>query len=363
MSVTKSNAGEIKGIQARGSAETSAPFVQENSIARKSADNPSKDQLKAGFKRMYRLSWLSLAYQIGATVLVGLIVGNSQAMKTEWIENALAIIPIIGVLLTYNTENKKPEKSHPFGHHRAGTIAFVAAAFALAGVGTYLFYDSLMNLINSEYPSIGGITLFGRTFWHGWLMIGVMTFTAVPPMLLARAKIPVAKLIHDKPLFADADMNRANWLSNGAGVIGLFLVAFGFWWGDSAAALLISLDIMRDGYANVIKSLSDVMDRHPVDLETGREHPIVDKIENVVRALPFVNDERTLIREHGRYLFAEIFIEPNELMPEAIDAARLVRESVMPLDWRLQHIAVEFTDDLNSAAAVLTREQLDIEPD
>lgn len=325
-------------------------------------NNPSKEALKAGFQKMRRLARFSLAYQIGATVLVGLTMGNSQAMKTEAIENALAIIPILGVLLTYNTENKKPEKSHPFGHHRAGTIAFLAAAFALAGVGTYLFYDSLTNLFYREYPSVGGFTLLGYTFWHGWLMIAVMAFTAVPPMLFARAKIPVAKLIHDKPLYACADMNRANWLSNGAGVVGLVLLAYGFWWGDSLAALFISLDIMRDGYGNVFKSLSDVMDRHPVDLETGRQHPIVDEVSRVLRALPFVADERTLIREHGRYLFAEIFIEPNERMPSAVLATRQVREAVMPLDWRLQHIAVEFTDGLKDAAAVLNGKQLELEP-
>lgn len=335
----------------------------QSSLSQKTEDSSSKDELKAGFKKMYRLASWSLAYQIGATVLIGLTMGNSQAMKTEWIENALAIIPILGVMLTYNTENKQPEKSHPFGHHRTGTIAFLAAAFALAGVGTYLFYDSLINLIYREYPSIGGITLFGYTFWHGWLMIGVMAFTAVPPILFARAKIPVAKLIHDKPLYACADMNRANWITNGAGVIGLGLVAYGFWWGDSLAALLISLDIMRDGYGNVVKSLSDVMDRHPVDLETGQQQQIVDEVRRVLRALPFVADERTLIREHGRYLFAEIFIEPNDRMPPAVIATRQVREAVIPLDWRLQHVAVEFTDELNNSAAVLTREQLEIEPE
>ncbi len=335
----------------------------QSSLSQKPESSSSKDELKAGFKKMYWLAWLSLAYQVGVTLVVGLTMGSSQAMKTEWIENALAIVPITGVLLTYNTENKPPEKQHPFGHHRSGTIAFAAAAFALAGVGTYLFFDSLTNLVHREYPSIGGITLLGRTFWHGWLMIVVMAFTAIPQMLLARAKIPVAKLIHDKPLYACADMNRANWITNGAGVIGLGLVACGFWWGDSLAALLISLDIMRDGYLNVVKSLSDVMDRHPVDLETGCQHSIVDEVERVLRALPFVADERTLIREHGRYLFAEIFIEPNERMPSATVASRQVREAIMSLDWRLQHVVIEFTDELNSSAAVLTRKQLEIEPE
>ena len=339
-----------------------AGTLEADAVHHEDAPQPSKDELRAGFRSMRKLAWMSLAYQIGATLLVGFTVGNSQAMKTEWIENALAVIPITGVLLTYHTENKHPEPRHPFGHHRSGTIAFVSAAFTLACVGTYLFYDSLTNLIHREYPSIGGLMLFGYTFWHGWLMIGVMAFTAIPQVLLARAKLPVAKLIHDKPLHACAEMNRANWATNGAGVIGLALVAYGFWWGDSLAALIISLDIMRDGWTNVAKSLSDVMDHHPVDLESGAQHPIVEQVGRVLRALPFVADERTLIREHGRYFYAEIFIRPNKHMPPVSAASQRVRAALMSLDWRLQHIVVEFTDDPHKAAAVLTRKQLGIEP-
>jgi divalent metal cation (Fe/Co/Zn/Cd) transporter len=139
------------------------------------------------------------------------------------------------------------------------------------------------------------------------------------------------------------------------------LMAWGFWWGDALAALIISLDIMRDGWTNVAKSLSDVMDHHPVDLETDRQDPLVTEVHRTLRALPFVVDEKTLIREHGRYIYAEIFIQPNDRMPSATEASRLVREAILPLDWRLQHIAIEFTDNLKDAANVLTREELEIE--
>jgi divalent metal cation (Fe/Co/Zn/Cd) transporter len=322
---------------------------------------PSKEELREGFAKMRKLEWITLAYQIGAAALLGALMGGSQAMKTEWLENLLAIIPVAGVLLTFQTENKQQDKERPFGYHRAGTIAFVGAAFALAGIGTYLFYDSLMNLINREYPAIGGFNVFGHTIWHGWLMMGAMFVTLVPPVILGRAKVPIAKLLHDKALHADAEMNRANWLTNGAGIIGLLLVAWGFWWGDSLAALIISVDIMRDGWLNVAKSLSDVMDHHPVDLETGRQDPLVTDVHRTLRALPFVADEKTLIREHGRYIYAEIFIQPNDRMPPATEASRLVREAVLPLDWRLQHIAIEFTDNLKEDANVLTREELEIE--
>jgi hypothetical protein len=106
--------------------------------------------------------------------------------------------------------------------------------------------------------------------------------------------------------------------------------------------------------------LSDVMDHHPVDLETDAEDAIVAQVERTLRALPFVTEQRVLMREHGRYLFAEIFIQPNDALPPATIASRQVREAVMPLDWRLQHLVVEFTEDL-STANIVTRTELDIE--
>ncbi len=93
----------------------------------------------------------------------------------------------------------------------------------------------------------------------------------------------------------------------------------------------------------------------------GREDPIVADVHRTLRALLFVADEKTLIREHGRYLYAEIFIQPNDQIPPVTEASRLVREAVLPLDWRLQHIVVEFTDNLKDSANVLTREELEIE--
>jgi divalent metal cation (Fe/Co/Zn/Cd) transporter len=346
--------GDTPGVETASNAEAPRPASQGH------ARGPSKDELRAGFAKMWRLEWITLVYQIGAAALLGFLMGGSQVMKTEWMENALAIIPVAGVFLTCRTENIPPSQRHPFGHHRGGTIAFLAAAFVLAGIGTYLCYDSLMKLIHREYPAIGGYTAFGHTFWHGWLMIAAMFLTAIPPVLLAHAKIPVARLLHDKPLHADAEMNRANWMTNGTGIIGLGLVAWGFWWGDALAALLISLDIMRDGWTNVARSLSDVMDHHPVDLETDEEDSIIADVHRALRGLPFVADQRVLIREHGRYLFAEIFIEPNDPMLPATTATRQVREAVMPLDWRLQHLAVELTDDIGTAD-IVTREELEIE--
>ena len=319
---------------------------------------PSKEtELKAAFGQMRRLGWIALGYQIAATALLGSLMGGSQSMKTELLENLLGAVPIIGLLIAHRMESKGQDVQRPFGYHRAATITFVAAAFTLAGMGAYLLFDSASVLWRREHPVINNISLLGYTIWMGWLMMGAMAITGIVPVILGRFQAPLAIILHDKPLHACAEMNRANALTNGAGVIGLLLVANGFWWGDAVAALLISFDILHDGWINVARSLSDVMDRSPVDLETNRQCPSIAQVHRAVLALPFVAERCVLMREHGRFFFAEIFIKPNEQMPDVIEATRQVREALLPLDWRLQHVVVEFTDDVHAASQIPAQQE------
>ena len=324
---------------------------------------PSAEELRQGFAKMRRLEWLTLLAQGVAAMLAFSVAGNSQVMRTEWLENMLAVVAAAGALLTASADDRKQDDERPFGYHRAGTIAFVFAAFALTGIGAVLCYESTANLLRREHPSIGGITLFGQTVWRGWVMIAVMILIAIPPVLLARAKKPIARLLHDKPLHEDAEMNRANWLTNGTGVIGLLLVAFGFWWGDSAAALVISFDILRDGFQGVRRSLSDVMDHHVTDIETDEPDPLIGRVREALRQLAVVAEQHVQLREHGRFIFAEIFVRPTGDAPDAVEATRLVREAVLPLDWRLRHAAIELTHDVHGASRVPTRRELGIAPD
>ena len=102
----------------------------------------NKSEVQAAFGRMRRLGWIALGYQIGATALLGSLMGGSQAMKTELLENLLGAVPIIGLLVAHRLERKGQDVQRPFGYHRAATITFVAAAFALAAIGAYLMFDS-----------------------------------------------------------------------------------------------------------------------------------------------------------------------------------------------------------------------------
>ena len=80
-----------------------------------------------------------------------------------------------------------------------------------------------------------------------------------------------------------------------------------------------------------------------------------------LKLLPWVAECEILMREHGRYILAEAFVRPAENAPPATEATRIIRETLLPLDWRLQHLAAELTDDVKTSKSYCTHEELKIE--
>lgn len=68
-------------------------------------------------------------------------------------------------------------------------------------------------------------------------MIAVMAVTSVPPVILGRLKMRLAKDLHNKVLYADADMNKADWMTGAGSIVGIAGIGIGLWWADAAAAL------------------------------------------------------------------------------------------------------------------------------
>src|SRR5690606_32692628 len=146
---------------------------------------------------------------------------------------------------------RPPTERFPYGHHRAVSIAFLCGSLALFAMGAWLLGDAVVKLVKTEHTTIGGIHLFGHTFWSGWLMLPTLVWSALPAVLLGRLKLPLAKKIHDKVLFADSQMNKADWMTAAAAMVGVVGVGLGFWWADAAAAACISFSILRDGFTNL----------------------------------------------------------------------------------------------------------------
>lgn len=224
-------------------------------------------------RRAQRVEWTFIALLISIIVVMAVVMGSSQTMKAMWIEDTLSLVPSCSFLVGIHFRHKSPDEAFPYGYRRAVLVGFMAGAVTLLGFGLYILGDSVVKLVSAEHPIIQTVHLFGRPIWLGWLMIAALVYSVLPPMVLGRMKIPLAAELNDKTLHVSAELNKGDWLSGIAGVLGIVGVAFGVWWTDAAAAAFISVEIVKDGYINLRNSVSQLMNRRPSTVEEQEEDP------------------------------------------------------------------------------------------
>lgn len=291
------------------------------------------------------LAWGTLIYLTSVGVILYLVLGSSQAMKAAWLEDLLSMIPPAVFLLSDYIAPRAPNRKFPFGYHRAPSVAFLAAAGALLILGLWLLYDSAIGLIRMERPTIGAITTFGETFWLGWLMIAALLYSGIPPVFIGRMQIANGRRLHDKVLYADGSMRKADWLTASAAIAGILGIGLGFWWADAVAAIIISLDILHDGWVHFSTAMGDLMDRQPTTVE-GKPSDLPRRVDEVVRGLDWVLDSEVRMREQGHLLVAEVFVVPKRLedLPDRIDEAV---GRLRQLDWRIGNVSITPVTELD----------------
>lgn len=297
-------------------------------------------------QRAIRLEWITIGFLSVTVTLVFLVLGNSQAMKVAWIEDLLSFIPPIAFLIAVRISRRRPTLQHPYGYHRAVGVGHLVSAVALTGMGIFLIVDSASGLLLAEHPTIGTVVLFGEVVWLGWLMIGVMLTIALPPVFIGRIKMTLAAELHDKVLYADADMNKADWMTAVGSAVGVAGVGLGLWWFDAAAALFISASILSDGLRNMKAAVLDLMDERATTFDDRRPHPVAGEVQDALRGLRWVKDAGVRVRDEGHVFHIEAFIVPRFGRAPSLRRLAAAREACIATDWRVQDIVLVPVDAL-----------------
>ena len=122
-------------------------------------------------------------------------------------------------------------------------------------------------------------------------------------------------------------------------MVGIVGIGFGLWWADSAAAALISLDILKDGAQNLRRAVADLMDETPTTVDRDATDPVRDELLSMLKGLDWVEGAEVRLREEGQVYFGEAFVVPSgtsNLTQNIEDATREARD----LDWRLQDLVI-----------------------
>jgi cation diffusion facilitator family transporter len=315
---------------------------------------PALPNAEAELRTARRLACISIAYIFSTIAMLFFVMSGSQALKTEMIGEFLSLIPPILFLIGDRISRREPNERYPFGYERAVSAGYIGAAVALLMVGIYLVFEGGMKLAMKEHPTIGGFPLFGEVVWTGWLGIGVLLWSSIPAFFLGRAKQRAAKVLHDKTLAADGEINTADWQSAAAAILGLVGISIGLWWADAAAAVLISFEIIRSGWSELSTALGDVMDRRPQDIDSKQDEEVPELLTNYLRRQPWVDDVIVRVRERGREFTAEAHVIPT-VEKGLVDEITRTNAKSREIDPRLASITIapvrEFPPDVQKARA------------
>lgn len=306
-------------------------------------DNPARDRpaypqtVETALEDAERIEWITLFWLAIIVAVMGWAMGGSQAFKTAWIEDLLSLLAPASFLVARRLEKKPPSEGFPYGYHRAASLAFFFSSAALFIIGAWLLYDGAMSLVKAEHPTIGSRVYFGTQIWSGWIMIGALIFSVIPPVILGRRKLGIAKKLHDKVLYVDAQTNSADWQTGLASIAGIIGIGFGLWWADAAMAVLISLSIIKDGYGALKKATISLLDGMPRALDS---HEISEDARLLKSRLKSHFPGTVVqIRETGRFFRASVEPEGKPVLPPD-----LRREYLSDDDWRLIEVNTALRD-------------------
>lgn len=297
------------------------------------------EEQREALRKAIRLEWITIGVLAVTVALVGLVAGQSQAMRAAWLEDMLSFLPPIAFLIATRVIRIGPNMRHPYGHHRSIGVAHLVAATALLIMGGFLIFNSVMSLVNVEKPPVGLTVLFGQEIWAGWLMVIVMAASGIPPVILGRMKMKLAEPLHDKVLYADADMNKADWSTALATIIGVLGIGIGLWWMDAVAAIVVAVSIIADGVRNLIAAVEDLTDTRAMTFDE-KEHPLIDEIEDITRAVPWVAEADARVRDQGHVFHVEMFVVPKPGQDPTVEQLHDLRETLHDVDWKVHDVAV-----------------------
>lgn len=294
---------------------------------------------QAALRSAVRWEWFTIGYTCVTIALIALVVGGSQAMKTAWIEDMLSLIPQISFLVALLLIRHRPTRGFPYGLHRAMGVGHLVAGVALLAIGGSLAVESVIGLVRGEHPAIGTVIVFGQTIWLGWFMVAVMSVIVIGPFFYGNAKAKLAPVLHNKVLFADADMAKADWTTTVASIVGVLGIGIGWWWLDGAAALFIAAGIVWDGWRNARSALLDLIDQRARTHDDADPHPLADRIVQHLEAQPWVADASVRMRDMGQVFHVEAFVVPRR---GRVRLARIetARSQIADLDWKVQDVVV-----------------------
>ena len=269
---------------------------------------------------------LVLALKVAAYLLTG-----SVALLSDAAESIVNVAGALAVIVSVRLSQRPADYRHPYGHHKA---QYLSSAFE----GSLILLAAGMILITSVQRLFDPPELV-RVGEGVAVAIVALVINGAASVWLAR----VARRTHSAALAANARHLLTDvWTSVGIVLGVLFVSLSGFALLDPAIATVVALNIVREGWQVLTRSLSDLMDARLPDREEAVILEVLDAQPGVL------GYHRLRSRRSGRERFAEVdvFVAPEMAVAEA-------HELVTAIERELSRRLPDFTCTIHVEPYVL----------
>jgi len=177
------------------------------------------------------------------------ILGHSRALLADGLHSFSDVLTSIVVLIGLRIAKRPPDKTHPYGHGKAESIAAKTVAIILILIGAHFGIDNFKTIFAETLVAPRMITL-----WIAFL--GSITQES-----LFQYKFKLGKRIGSSAVIADAWHHRSDAFTSLVVIIGIGGVRFLGWrWLDPLAGVIICIVIMVIGIKTFLTTTGDLMD-------------------------------------------------------------------------------------------------------
>jgi divalent metal cation (Fe/Co/Zn/Cd) transporter len=184
-----------------------------------------------------RLSVLSIVWSgvAGSIAVYAALVSGSLSLLGFGADAVIDSVASIVLVWRFRVEAHQPHRAQ-----RVETAAERVVGVALIALALYLAFGALRALMSEAHPETSPASL-------GLLLASVVV---LPP--LAVAKYRVAARLGSGALRADSILTAVAAILAGISLASLAASqAFGLWWADAAAALIVAVIVLREGWSSL----------------------------------------------------------------------------------------------------------------
>ena len=246
-------------------------------------------------------------------------VGRSSAMVADAVHSLSDFVSDVIVLIFVKIASKPRDKSHDYGHGKFETLAtlIIGVLLAIAGIGL------MINGIESVIRSLHGEQLPRPTM----LALVIAVVSILSKEWLYHYTIRAGKRLNSQAVVANAWHHRSDAISSLGTLVGIAGAMFlGDKWRilDPAAAVVVSLFIIKSGYDIIKPCISELLE---ASLPEKSEREIV-RLVKTVPGIVSVNNLRTRRIGNGIAVDLHARMDGNMTLSEAHDKATAAERAI-----------------------------------